>query len=108
MVQRSYTVYLKGSYTVYHCHVCESIVTLMETCKNEYFTLESYSVEVFPHNPVFANAEFIVKATGPISCDSVFDDAAETLFSMKGEFDRFRIRSYHDPHKKSDEGGDGA
>lgn len=108
MVQRSYIVYLKGSFVIYKHHACESIMTLMATCMGEHFSLESLNIEEIPRNPCRAKVEFVVKAIGPSSYDAVFDDAAEDLFGMKGEFDKFHIRSYHDPHKKSDEGGDGA
>ena len=60
--------------------------------------MKSLNMEVIPHNPFFAKVEFVVKAIGPTSCDAVFDDASEILFNMKGEFDKFHIRSYHDPN----------
>lgn len=98
MVQNAYTVHLKGSFIVYTHQACESIMTLMATCKGEHFSLKSLNMETFPRNPCRAKVEFVVKAIGPTSYDAVFDDAAEDLFSMKGEFDRFHIRSYHDPN----------
>lgn len=104
MVQKAYNVYLKGSFIVPKHHACESIMTLMATCKGEYFSLRSLNMEAIPHNPYFAKVEFVVKATGPTSCDATFDDASEILFDMKGDFDRFRIRSYHNPQAVSDPG----
>lgn len=81
----------------------------MDTCKDECLTLESLLMEEYPRNPYFVKVEFIVNAIGPTSYDAVFDDASEILFNMRGDFDRFRIKSYQDPHKKSDEdGGAGA
>ena len=103
MVQEAYNVNLKGSFIVSKHHASESIMTLMVTCKGEYFSLRSLNMEVIPHNPYFAKVEFVVKATGPTSCDAVFDDASEILFNMKGDFDRFRIRSFN-PSKESDPG----
>jgi hypothetical protein len=106
MVQNAYTVYLKGSFIVYTHQACESIMTLMATCKGEHFSLKSLNMEVFPRNPCRAKVEFVVKAIGPTSYDAVFEDAAEDLFSMKGEFYEFRIRTCSDPHTKdAEEGG---
>ena len=103
MVQKAYNVYLKGSFIVSKHRARESIMTLMDTCMNEFF-LESLHMEEYPRNPCRAKVEFVVRDVGPKSYDAVFDDASETLFNMEGEFDRFRIRSYHDPHKESDPG----
>jgi hypothetical protein len=105
MVQKSYTVYLKGSFNMYKPNVSECILTLMETCRKELFSLESLNMEVFPRNPCRAKVEFVVKAIGPTSYDVVFDDVSEILFRMPGEFEKFRIRTCSDPHKKSDEEG---
>lgn len=96
MVQKAYNVYLKGSFIVPKHHARESIVTLMDTCMNEFF-LESLNMEEYPRNPCRAKVEFVVRAVGPTSYDAVFDDASETLFGMEGVFEKFRIRSYHDP-----------
>ena len=102
---KSYTVYLKGSFSMLKPNASECILTLMETCKKELFSLESLNMEVCPHNPYRIKVEFVVKAIGPTSCDVVFEDVAEILFRMPGEFEKFRIRTCSDPHKKSDEEG---
>lgn len=106
MVQKSYTVYLKGSFNMYKPNASECILTLMETCRKELFSLENLNMEVFPHNPYLTKVEFVVKAIGPISCDEVFNDVSETLFRMPGEFEKFRIRTCSDPHTKPEKDED--
>lgn len=104
MVQKAYNVYLKGSFITCKHRAYEPISALMITCKREFLSLESLNMEGLPDNPCRAKVEFVVMATGPESHDAVFDDAAEILFSMQGEFDRFHIRSYHDPQAIPDPG----
>lgn len=104
MVKKSYTVYLKGSFIVTKHRAYEPITTLMITCKKEFLSLESLLMEECPRNPCHAKVEFVVMATGPTSCDATFDDASETLFDMKGDFDRFRIKSFINPSEESDPG----
>ena len=103
MVEKAYTVCLKGSFIVSKHFAHESIRTLMDTCMNEYLSLESLLMEEYPRNPCRAKVEFVVWAVGPTSYDAVFDDVSEILFGMEGEFDRFRIRSFN-PSKESDPG----
>ena len=104
MVQKAYEVYLKGSFITCKHRADEPIVSLMVTCKREFLSLESLNMEGLPDNPCRAKVEFVVMATGPESYDAVFDDASEILFGMEGDFEKFRIRSYHDPQAMPDPG----
>ena len=97
MVQKAYSVHLKGSFIVSKHSARESIMTLMDTCEDECLILNGLNMEEHPRKPDCAKVEFIVNAIGPTSYDAVFDDISEILFNMEGEFDRFRIKSYHDP-----------